>query len=94
MLVNGRQDRIIPTAYAEGYARPMRAAGDEVDVRMIDRTGHVELIAPESAAWAAAAEEIERALEPRHLGEGRDRGRRHGESPRDPGPGRSDERAR
>ncbi len=62
VLVNGRQDRIIPTAYAEGYARPMRAAGDDVRVRMIDRTGHVELIAPESAAWAAAAEEIERAL--------------------------------
>jgi len=62
VLVNGLQDRIIPTAYAEGYARPMRAAGDDVRVRMIDRTGHVELIAPESQAWAAAAEEIERAL--------------------------------
>lgn len=63
VLINGRQDRIIPTAYAEGYARPMRAAGDDVRVRMIDRTGHVELIAPETAAWAAAAEEIERALQ-------------------------------
>lgn len=62
VLVNGLQDRIIPTAYAEGYAAPMRSAGDEVAVRMIDRTGHVELIAPETAAWAAAAEEIERAL--------------------------------
>lgn len=62
VLINGLQDRIIPTAYAEGYARPMRAAGDEVTVRMIDQTGHVELIAPESAAWAATVEEIERAL--------------------------------
>ena len=62
VLVNGLQDRIIPTAYAEGYARPMRAAGDEVRVRMIDRTGHVELVAPETAAWAAAAEEIRRSL--------------------------------
>ena len=44
--------------------RPMRAAGDDVRVRMIDRTGHVELIAPETAAWAAAVEEIERALAP------------------------------
>ncbi len=58
VLINGLQDRIIPTSYAEGYARPMRAAGDDVRVRMIDRTGHVELIAPESAAWAAAVEEI------------------------------------
>jgi acetyl esterase/lipase len=62
VLINGMQDRIIPTAYAEGYAAPMRAAGDDVRVRMIDRTGHVELIAPETAAWAAAVEEIQRAL--------------------------------
>jgi acetyl esterase/lipase len=62
VLVNGLQDRIIPAAYAEGYAGPMRAAGDRVDVRMIDRTGHVELIAPETAAWAAAVLEIEKAL--------------------------------
>jgi acetyl esterase/lipase len=62
VLINGLQDRIIPTAYAQAYAKPMRAAGDEVKVRMIDRTGHVELIAPETAAWAAAVEEIEAAL--------------------------------
>lgn len=62
VLINGLQDRIIPTAYAEGYARPMRAAGDKVEVRMLDRTGHVELIAPETEAWAAAVEEIRKAL--------------------------------
>ena len=62
VLINGSQDRIIPVAYAEGYAAPMRAAGDDVRVRMIDRTGHVELVAPETAAWTAAVEEIERAL--------------------------------
>jgi len=62
VLINGAQDRIIPPAYAEGYAAPMRAKGDDVRVRMIERTGHVELIAPESAAWAATVEEIERAL--------------------------------
>ena len=62
VLVNGLQDRIIPTAYAEGYAGPMRAAGDTVDVRLVDRTGHVELIAPETEAWKIAAAEIEKAL--------------------------------
>ena len=62
VLINGRQDRIIPVAYAEGYARPMRAAGDDVRVRMLDATGHVELIAPNTAAWAAAVEELRRAL--------------------------------
>jgi acetyl esterase/lipase len=63
ILVNGDRDRIIPTSYAEGYARPMRAAGDDVRVRMVDRTGHVELVAPGTAAWAAAVEEIVRALD-------------------------------
>lgn len=62
VLINGLQDRIIPTSYAEGYAAPMRSKGDDVRVRMIDRTGHIELIAPESAAWAAAAEEIQAAI--------------------------------
>jgi len=62
VLINGLQDRIIPIPYAEGYARPMRAAGDDVRVRMLDHTGHVELVAPETAAWAAAVEELQRAL--------------------------------
>jgi acetyl esterase/lipase len=62
VLINGLQDRIIPTAYAEDYAGKMRAAGDKVKVRMIESTGHVELIAPETEAWAAAVEEIEAAL--------------------------------
>jgi acetyl esterase/lipase len=62
VLVNGLQDRIIPTPYAESYATMMRTAGDVVRVRMIDRTGHVELIAPESEAWATAVEEIESGL--------------------------------
>ncbi|HYJ30548.1 MAG TPA: alpha/beta hydrolase [Allosphingosinicella sp.] len=62
VLINGLQDRIIPTSYAEAYARRMRAAGDDVRVRMIDHTGHVELISPGTAAWTAAVEEIERAL--------------------------------
>ncbi len=69
VLVNGLQDRIIPTAYAEGYAAPARAAGDDVEIRMVDRTGHVELIAPESAAWTVATEEIEKLLHSRHPGD-------------------------
>jgi acetyl esterase/lipase len=62
VLVNGLQDRIIPPAYADGYAGPMRKAGDEVSVRMVERTGHVELIAPDSDAWRVARGEIEKAL--------------------------------
>ncbi|HEX8653918.1 MAG TPA: alpha/beta fold hydrolase [Allosphingosinicella sp.] len=62
VLINGEEDRIIPAFYAEDYRRKMSDLGDEVQVRMVDRTGHVELISPGSAAWAVAVEEIERAL--------------------------------
>lgn len=62
VLVNGIEDRIIPAAYAEGYAAPMRAAGDNVAVRMVERTGHVELVAPESRAWGLARAAIQEAL--------------------------------
>ena len=42
--------------------RAQEELGDDVRVRMIGRTGHVELIAPETGAWAAAVAEIERLL--------------------------------
>jgi hypothetical protein len=40
----------------------MRAAGDAVRVRMLDRTGHVELVAPGTDAWITTVGEIQRAL--------------------------------
>lgn len=51
-LVNGREDRIIPYRMATGYVAKAKAAGDRVVLHTIPVTGHVELIAPESAAWA------------------------------------------
>ena len=62
VLINGEQDRIIPTSYAEAYATPMRTKGDDVRVVMVGNTGHVELIAPETEAWKVTVAEIERAL--------------------------------
>ena len=62
VLVNGLQDRIIPNDYATAYAAAMRAKGDKVTVRMVDRTGHVELISPGTAAWKVAVAEIDKAL--------------------------------
>jgi acetyl esterase/lipase len=60
-LINGENDRIIPLGWAEDYAGRMRAAGDKVTVHIV-QGGHVELIAPESQAWARAVVEIEAAL--------------------------------
>lgn len=53
-LVNGAQDGIIPQRLGTGYAEQARKAGDKVSLRFVPATGHVELVAPETAAWAEA----------------------------------------
>lgn len=61
-LINGENDRIIPMRLGTGYIDQATKAGDTASLHRIDKTGHVELIAPESAAWAKAVERIEAAL--------------------------------
>lgn len=51
-LVNGREDDVIPLRLGTGYETQARAKGDIVALYSVENTGHVELIAPESAAWA------------------------------------------
>ena len=61
-LVNGREDRIIPYRLATGYVAQATKAGDHVVLHTVPDTGHVELVAPETAAWAEAKRLIRRAL--------------------------------
>ena len=60
--ITGRQDRIIPLKLTRDFVAKARAAGDIVTLAEPDRTGHVELVAPESAAWALAKQDIARAF--------------------------------
>ncbi len=53
-LLNGREDGIVPLRLGTAYAEKARAVGDETALHVIDDTGHVELVAPETAAWAEA----------------------------------------
>ncbi len=53
-LINGREDRIIPLVMATDYVAKATAAGDTATLHNIPATGHVELIAPETPAWAEA----------------------------------------
>lgn len=62
ILVNATRDRIAPPASAEAYAARARAVGITVRRVTIAEDGHVELIAPDTASWAAELAEIERAL--------------------------------
>lgn len=61
-LVNGEDDSIIPRRLATGYVAKARSAGDPVSLTLVPQTGHVELIAPDSAAWAEGRHLIEAAL--------------------------------
>ena len=61
-LVNGREDRIIPARLADSYVAAATAAGDTATLHQIARTGHVELVVPESAAWATTKTLIRKAL--------------------------------
>lgn len=57
-LVNGREDRIIPFRFATDYVAAASKAGDRVRLHTVPNTGHVEMVAPESAAWAEAKRSI------------------------------------
>lgn len=61
-LVNGREDKIIPYRLATDYLARAEAAGDTVALHTVPKTGHVELIAPETPAWVEAKRLIRAAL--------------------------------
>ncbi|WP_231726065.1 MULTISPECIES: alpha/beta hydrolase family protein [unclassified Sphingomonas] len=49
--VAGLQDRIIPIELKTDFVARAQAAGDRATLHRIDRTGHVELIAPGTDSW-------------------------------------------
>jgi acetyl esterase/lipase len=61
-LVVGREDRIVPHRFATDYVARAAAAGDAVRLHTVPETGHVELVAPGSGAWAEAGRLIAAAF--------------------------------
>ena len=61
-LVNGHEDQVIPIRLGTAYQAKARKAGDTATLHIVPATGHVELIAPESAAWAETKRLIRAAL--------------------------------
>ena len=62
-LVNGREDKIIPLRMATNYIAEAAAAGDSVALHIVPNTGHVELITPETPAWAETKRLIKKTLD-------------------------------
>ena len=60
LCVHGTADDAVPIAVSEAFAARARAAGDDVDLRVLEGTGHLELIDPDDAAWSVAADWLER----------------------------------
>jgi acetyl esterase/lipase len=61
-LVAGREDRIVPWRMAGDYLARATQAGDTARLHTVADTGHVELIAPGTPAWAQARALILAAL--------------------------------
>jgi acetyl esterase/lipase len=61
-LVNGQEDRIIPMRLGTGYVAQANKAGDTATLHVVPDTGHVELVAPETAAWAKTNELLAAAI--------------------------------
>jgi acetyl esterase/lipase len=64
-LVNGHEDAIVPMRLATSYVAQAKKAGDAANLHIVPATGHVELVAPETAAWAEAKRLIHAALKAR-----------------------------
>ncbi len=62
VLVNATLDRIAPPSFADDYEALAKSHKIVVRRIVVPDEGHVELIAPGTASWAAAVREIERAL--------------------------------
>jgi acetyl esterase/lipase len=61
-LVNGQEDKIIPLRMGTDYVAAARARGDRAALHIVAQTGHVELVAPETAAWATTKRLIRTAF--------------------------------
>jgi len=59
LLVHGALDPLSPPDVGGSYQAVARARGEKVRIIVIEGVGHVELIAPRTAAWAREAFEIQ-----------------------------------
>lgn len=60
VLLHGADDDVVPLAQSEGYVAAARAAGADVELRVLPGTGHYEHLDPESPAVAELFRVLER----------------------------------
>jgi acetyl esterase/lipase len=62
LLVHGGRDRTVPLEVASTYAERARAAGDDVELQVDERTDHYEHLDPGSRVWSAVRTWLDRRL--------------------------------
>jgi acetyl esterase/lipase len=64
VLIHGLADAIVPASLSEEYVDAAKACGDPAVYVPLAGLGHMEMIDPGSAAWAAAEEHLDRLFAP------------------------------
>lgn len=59
LLVHGSDDDVVPADLSEEYAAAARLAGDDVELVVVPRADHFDVIAPTHCAWSLVASRIE-----------------------------------
>ncbi|MBY0492460.1 MAG: alpha/beta hydrolase [Gemmatimonadaceae bacterium] len=62
VMLAGESDRIMPRANLEAYAAKARAAGDRVDVVVVPKAAHHEVMSPQAVTWPAVREAVLRLV--------------------------------
>jgi dipeptidyl aminopeptidase/acylaminoacyl peptidase len=51
-LIHGEADDDVPCAISQRYAERKKKMGEKVELITLPRTGHYEIVDPESKAWS------------------------------------------
>lgn len=62
VMLAGEADRIMPRANLDAYAAKARAAGDAVEVIVVPKAGHHEVMSPQAVTWPAIRAAVLRLL--------------------------------
>jgi len=58
VMLAGESDRIMPRANLEAYAAKARAKGDRVDVVVVPKAAHHEVMSPQAVTWPAVRDAV------------------------------------
>lgn len=62
IIVHGAADTVVPPGMSEAYARTAAAAGDAVQLLLVEGADHMSVIDPLSSAWELVVEHVGRLL--------------------------------